>query len=46
MCDGVAEEESKTLQMVGRGRGTSDDLLLDSHCVGLVANHYITVGSL
>lgn len=46
MCDGVAEEESKTLQMVGRRCRTPDDFLLDCHCVGLVVQSYITVGSL
>ena len=41
MCDWVAEEESKTLQMAGLRCGTSDDFLLDCHCVGVVVVKYV-----
>ena len=43
MCNGVAEEKPETLQVVDRGRGTSDDVLLDCHCVELVMRKYGTI---
>lgn len=40
MCDGVTEEETKTLQVVHRWRGTGDNFLLDCHCVDIAVHKY------
>jgi hypothetical protein len=44
MCDWIAKEKAETLQVVDCRCGTSDDLLLDCHCVGLVVQICDTVG--
>jgi hypothetical protein len=40
MCDGVAEEETETLQVVDSGCWASDDFLSDCHYVELIVYRY------